>query len=262
VRELFHALRHLPENAVARKEWRALGHQARDWRLWVGLRLPKDARGWGVPAVIWFVLAPYVIAGALRVGYHFSPQTFTPVPGFEVDILALCFVLLGVYVCLMAIALMAPTISRERERETWEALRTTVASGHEILIGFIAGRLFPVLAAFMVAGLVWVLTRSHYAPMLQPFAAVRLDHPQIALLVWETLGVSLTLGLVALAASVQFRKTGTAIVVSAFAMFLLAGALVALVIVTRLPGPLLVLLLCLTVSLSAYVVALRGLPTR
>src|SRR5688500_17890924 len=106
------AVLRLRENPLAVREWRALGHQSRDWRRWAGLRIPKDARGWGFPVIAWFFLAPYIVWGALSLGRRVAPAyfTFTPVPGVpEIDILALCYAMVSIYPPIAAAALMAPS---------------------------------------------------------------------------------------------------------------------------------------------------------
>ncbi len=215
----------LAENPLARREWRALAHQARDWRLWLGLRVPKDARGWGVPAVAWFFLAPYVVLAALATGHRFAPEYFTfrdlsPYP--VIDVLALCLAMLGIYVCMIAVALMAPVLTRERERETWESLRTTITAPREILMGLLAGRLGPVLLAYLGVGAFWVLARPHYAPLLQRYAPFLLDGPQIGLLVLQSALFALAAGTVATAASAWCRTSGVAITASVVGFLALA----------------------------------------
>jgi ABC-type Na+ efflux pump permease subunit len=253
------AVRDLPQNPLAQREWRGLLHQSRDWRLWVGLRIPKDARGWGVPAVVWFSLAPYIVLGALHLANRVAPGTFRypPEPGIpHIDALALCMVLLCVYIALLGVALMAPTLTRERERETWESLRTTIASPHDIVLGLLAGRLGPVLAAHLLVGLVWVLLRPHYAPQLQSVAPFTLDQPQIALLVWLGAAATLALSTVAAAASAHCRSTAMALVLAAAATFVFA--FLAVIAAVAVGGPLGLLALSAAVTLAAYGSAVRG----
>jgi hypothetical protein len=257
------ALAGLPDNPLARREWRALMHQASDWKLWVGLRMPKDARGWGMPAIAWFVLAPYVVWAALAAGTRAAPGFFRPAatPGpYAVDVLALCLALLGFYVCLTALALMAPAITRERENETWEGLRSTVASSHDILLGLAAGRLGPVLASYFAVGLVWTLARPHYAALLQPLAPFGLDRPQLALAVWETIAFALAVAGVATAASAWSRTTGLAVVLSVAATLLLMALLGLLVVMLpAVPATLIILGVSLPAAVAGYVAALRRL---
>lgn len=231
------ALLGLPHNPLALREWRGLAHQARDWRLWLGLRIPKDARGWGVPAIVWFALAPYIVLGALRLANRISPGTFQhpPQPGLpQVDALGLCMGLLSLYGALIAIGLMAPVITRERERETWESLRSTTTTGHEIVLGLVAGRLGPILAALAAVGLAWILLRPHYAPLFQPLAPFTLDARQVGLLVLLSCAVCLALGLLATATSACCRSTGMA-VVAATAGALVLGALGVVAALSPLP---------------------------
>ena len=257
------AVRALPENALARREWRGFVHQARDWRLWLGLRVPKDARGWGLPSVVWFCLVPYVVWISLSLAARIVPQYFTypPQAGMPtIDILALCVGVLGLYVCLIAVALMAPSITREREKETWDTLRTTVASPHDILLGLTVGRLGPVLAAYLAVGLFWVVARPHYAPLLQPYSPFRLDPLQLALLVVQVSCATVAIGLVALAASARCRSTTLAVVVSVGVALLCGGTLVlSLASLQDLPGPAPTLAVTVATAVAAYVTAFRAL---
>ncbi len=256
------ALQGLPENPLARREWRGLQHQARDWRLWLGFRLPKDARGWGLPAILWFCIAPYVVWGALSIGHRVSPELFRypPAPGIPyVDIVALCLVLLGVYTSLISIAVMAPAITRERERETWEAVRVSVSSPHEILLGLLAGRVGPILLAHFAAGLFWVLARPHYAPLLQPLSPITLDQPAIALLVWETGVAALAFGCMATAFSVYSRTTGLALVLSAAGFVFWFFLLIPAVVLAPAGGPVVILVGSALLGIASYLAAARGL---
>lgn len=215
-----------------------------------------------MPAVAWFCIAPYVVWAALSVGHRFAPETFSypPPPGIpSIDILALCFVLLGAYVGLISIAVMAPAIARERERETWETLRVSVSSRHDILLGLLVGRVGPILAAHFLAGLFWVLTRSHYASLLQRYSPFWLEQPALALLVWETLIAAFGLGCMAMAFSTYCRTTGLALVFSAAGFLLWTGTLVAAILVIPVSGPFIVLVWSVGLAILSYALAARGL---
>jgi len=252
------ALLSLRDNPIASREWRGLVHQSRDWRLWVGLRIPKDARGWGLPAVAWFCIVPYVLWAALASLYRFTGISMRGLPSEFPDLLFLCFAICSVYACMIAVALMAPAVTRERERETWETLRATVTSRDEIALGLLVGRLGPVLLALAATWLFWALARPHYAPLLQPYAPFRLNLPQIALVAAENVAVTLALGTMALAMSARFRTSGMAIVASA------AGALVfcfliALATLFSSAGPVAILGLSVLVTGISYQVAVAKL---
>lgn len=228
----------------------------------MGLRIPKDARGWGVPAIAWFGLAPYFALGALMIGRRIYPVAFdlTPTPGIPyVDVLALCYVLLGVYVVLISIAIMAPAVTRERERETWESLRLSVSSPHEILLGLLCGRLGPILAAHLATGLLWVLLRPHYAPLFQGLSPFTLDAPTLALLVWEVFLAALAAGLMATAFSVYSKTTGLALVLSAGGLLVSAAVSILLVLFGPLSGPVALLAWNLLLAAVSYALAVRGL---
>jgi len=255
------ALRDLPRNPLALREWRALGHQARDWRLWLGLRVPKDARGWGVPAIVWFALAPYIVIGALHLANRISPGTFRypPDPGIpSIDALALCMGLLTIYVALIAVGLMAPAITRERERDTWESLRATTASAHDIVLGLLAGRLGPVIAALVAVGAAWVTLRPHYAPLLQPLAPFTLDAGRTALLVSLAAAAAVGLGTLATAASARCRATPTALVVASTGILALAGVTLVAALSGLAEVPSVLLGTAAALTLGSYLVAVRG----
>lgn len=271
------AVRALRENPIARRELRGLVRQARDWRLWVGLRLPRDARGWGMPAVVWFSLAPYVVWSALALLHRFMPKLTSDPMGIEValpgsapglggsqgfiDVLGLCFLLLGLYVCGAALAVMAPAVARERQQETWESLRSTTTSPHEILLGLLVGRLLPVLGAFFVASVAWVAAYPHYTRLLRPLAPFTLLQGDLAAGLFLMLLGATTVGLIATAASARSRSAGTAVVAGAVgavgfgvAMLFLTAALLPFV-----PPLLTVLILCSVTGAGAYCVALAGI---
>lgn len=215
-----------------------------------------------MPAILWFCLAPYIVWGALTLVERFVPDLFQgwDQPGFPViDILALCLVLLGLYTAGISTTVMAPAITRERERETWETLRVSVSSPHEILLGLLVGRVGPILGSHFLAGLFWVLARPHYAPLMQRFVAFRLDAPAVALMVWETLAASLALACLSTCFSVYSRTTGLALVLSATGFLLWSGLLAAGILLLPLSGPAFILLYSLGTAAAFYSLAVRGL---
>jgi len=258
----FEALLRLPENPLAIREWRALRHQARDWRLWLGLRIPKDARGWGVPAIAWFFLAPYIVWGALTLGRRAAPAyfTFTPVAGLpSIDILGLCFTMLAAYPALVAAALMSSAISAERERESLDDLRAAMGSPHDLLLGLLAGRVGPVLLSFTIIGALWVVARPHYAPLLQSFTPFTWSAPQLALAVAASLALTVATGTIAAAASTRLRRSGQAMLAGFAAAAVLTMMVSAALLVKPGGGAAAVIVGVLPVIGAAYVVALRGL---
>lgn len=252
------ALRTLPDNPFARREWRSLRHELRDWRVWLYLRQPRDARGWALRAVAWCSLLPYALWAALAVFHPWAVHNALLPLRFEV--LPLCFLLVGLYLALLSATIMANCIVRERERDTWEALRSTGASHHELLLGLLAGRLAPLLAGFLVVGMVWTYTRPHYAPLLQPDLMVRMSGPQTALLVWELAFVAAGAGSLSLAASAWCRRSGTANAAAAVDVLLLIGGLLgALLALPQVEGGVIVLVGSGTALLAGYLSALYGL---
>lgn len=261
MRGFLRALRELPDNPIARREWRSLVHDLRDGRMWLYLRQPRDARGWALRALLWCSLLPYGLWAALTALSPWASQNgLLPL---RLDALALCFLLIGLYLCLMSAAVMAPSITRERERQTWETLRTTGTSTHELLLGLLCGRLAPVLAGYLVVGMVWTYTRPHYAPLLQPFTPVRLSGQQIALLAWELAFLAAGSGSLSLAASAWCRKSGTADTVAAAGVLLLFGGLfVALVAAPALSGAVILLAGGVITLLVGYLAALWGVARK
>ena len=223
---LLTALRRLGDNPIALREWRGLLHQCRDWRLWLGLRLPKDARGWGVPAVAWFAVAPFLLWGMVKLLQKAIPslnfQASSPGDP-SLDLLSLTLLALALYSACSAVGLMAPAVVRERERETWEQLRTAALSRDEILVGLLAGRLAPVLAMLLVAGGTWVALRPVYAPLLQAMTPFRMTSVQITTLVGMSMAFVLASGTLSLAASTWSRRTGTAVLAATFGLLFTAA---------------------------------------
>lgn len=252
------ALRGLPDNPIARREWRSLRHELRDWRVWLYVRQPRDARGWALRALAWCALLPYALWAALA-GLERWRSMWLDLPRF-LDLVLLCFALVGLYLSLMSAAVMAPSIVRERERETWEALRSTATGPHELLLGLLLGRLAPLLASFLAVGMVWSYSRPHYAPLLQSYAPVRSSGPQIALLVWELALVAAGAGSLSLAASAWCRKGGTANAVAAADVLLLIGGLLsALLALPRIEGAVILFAGSSAAIIAGYLSAFHGL---
>lgn len=252
------ALRHLPDNPILRREWRSLAHELRDWRVWLYLRQPRDARGWAVRALSWCALLPYALWAALKV----LPAGVLPPAGgrWYFDLLLLCYALVGFYLCLLATAVMAGSIVRERERETWEALRTTGTSYHDLLLGLLCGRLLPVLGTFLAAGMVWSYARPQYAPLLQRYAPVFASGPQIALLAWEWAFLGSGAGTLALAVSARARRMTAANAWAAASVSFWVGVLLALlVIVPGAPAAAIFLLGNLVMVVASYLSAWNSL---
>lgn len=254
------SVRGLPDNPLTRREWRALAHQSRDWRLWLGLKIPKDARGWGLPAIAWCCILPYALAFALRMIQGWVPRQYGYLPPEQMpDVLALSFGLVGFYLCLISVALMAPAITREREKETWEALKTSVSSPTEIVLGIAAGRLGPVLVAYAAVGLFWLLARPHYAPLFAQYAPFRLDSLQLALLLAEGGALACACGALALAASTGVRSTGRAVLLAVWAVLGLGGLIaVPLMLLPSIPHPLIVFPVAIAATVGGYLLALHG----
>jgi len=252
------ALAGIAENPVARREWRGLAHELGDWRVWLYLRQPRQARGWAVRALLGCALLPYALWATLATLHPWASRN--GLAPLRIDVLPLGFLLVGLYLCLASGAVMALSIARERERETWETLRTTTASAHELLLGLLFGRLTPLLAGFLIVGMVWSYARPHYAPLLRPYMVVRLSGQQIALLVWELAFVAAGAGSLSLAASAWCRKSGTAnAVAAADVLLLIAGLLGAVMGLPRVEGAVILLAGSGTAILAGYLSALYSL---
>lgn len=255
------AVRGLPDNPLARREWRGLLRQSRDWRLWVGIRLPADARGWGMPSLALCCLLPYFLGFLLGVLHRVLPAQYGFLPPREMpDILAISFGLVGLYLSLITIALLAPALSRERERETWDALRSTITSPHEILVGLLVGRAGPVFATYLLVSLVWVATRSTYVPLFAPHAPFRLGYLALAVLLAELAAIGIAVAGISLAASAAHRSSGRAVLTSLTASLVLGGGVgAALWLLPQWLGLLMTIPVCLFIADRGYAGALRRL---
>ncbi len=230
------ALLGLPRSPIFLREWRSLRRVLTDWRLWLGLRFPRDSRAWGVPALVWCIFVPYACAWMLRVlDSSLRPgglQTLREIPGL-IHPVHMCVLVTGLYAAIICIAVMAPAITREREQRTWDALRTTRTGPHEIVVGLLAARIGPVVLAFLLVAATWVLLLPHYAPMFDSVLPLRGGVAAIAAYsLLMVLGMT-SVGLIATGCSVVARRTGPA-VVAAMSISILAAAL-ALVLGLTLP---------------------------
>jgi hypothetical protein len=217
------ALRALPDNPILRREWRSLGRELGDWRIWLYLRQPRDARGWALRALLWCSLMPYgvwAVLEALRqwfLPWYARPWHFSP--------LMLGFALVGLYLSLMCAVVMASSIAQERERDTWELLRITSATGHVLLVGLLFGRLAPLPLGFLLVGLIWDLTRAHYAALVVPLSPMLFGHLEIARVV-GTLGLlAVGAGILSMGISAWCRSARTSGVLSVGGVVLWVGGL-------------------------------------
>src|SRR5262249_28223443 len=141
------------ENPIVRRELHGFGHRLRDWRLWVGLRLPREPREWGLPAIAWFALAPYILWVLLLVLGRVDPslkQYADPGTVFEVFLLGL-----GTYACAVATVIGATTVTREREQATWEQVTVTPMTASELVLGYWLARALPLAIGVLVSLLTW-----------------------------------------------------------------------------------------------------------
>lgn len=252
------ALAGLPDNPVARREWRGLGHQLADWRFWCYLRRPRSMVAWAVRALLWCLPAPYLVLAILAALYRFGQPYF--IQPQQYDLAGNAFVLVGLAASFIAAALMSASIGVERQKETWQSLRVAVRSPHAILVGLLAGRLGPVLVALLVSGMFWTALRPDYAPRLQPYAPVLLSQSQIAVLVWEAAGLTIAAGCLALAAAAWCRSASQGALIGAWLVCALFVTLV--VALNRFPeiyGPLVVAPVAVAAAVLGYIAAYQGL---
>ena len=241
------ALRSLPRNPLLRREWRALLHSMR-------ARRRGGSRAWVLPAVLAVVLTPYFVWALLAV----VPRRLAFLT-WGIDILAFFQVLTGIGVSLLAVILMATTVAGERERRTWEALGAAGLSAHELLLGYLLGRLAPLLAGATLAGSALVLLRPHYATLVQPYAIYHLSRSQVSAFVGELVAASAAAGTMALAVSAWSRDSRTAIPTAAGAWLTLPLAIAgALQLLPALPGWQVVVGCALLILFGSYQLALAG----
>ena len=256
--EAFFTLR---ENPIAAREWRSLRKSLRDLRLWLGLRIPRDSREWGVPVIAWTALVPYVTWGMMLITRRLDPEFVADLPRLRIDITAGCFLLFCGYSVLMSAVIMASAVTRERERETWDLLRSAALGRHEVLTGLIGGLLGPILAAQAIVGAVWLVTRPHYRALLREIAPVFFSPMQVAEIVIATLFASLALGVVALAFSTVSSRSrvSVALSVTAAVSLPLIIAFWYQMMAERLAGAIEIVGLCCGITGIAYYVAYRRL---
>lgn len=196
------------ENPIVRRELRGFGHHLRDWRLWVGLRLPREPREWGLPAITWFALAPYILWLLLLALERVSPslrQYIAPGTIFSIFLLGL-----GVYASAVATVIGATTVTREREQATWEQVAVTSMTGSELVLGYWLSRALPLGLGVLSSLLVWVLLYPHYMPLLERFGEFNVD--QRDLLRWGFLMLVrvLSFSAIGLMFSTSFRSSAVA----------------------------------------------------
>ncbi len=208
------ALLTLRENAIAAREWRSLRKSLRDWRLWFGLRIPRDAREWGVPVIGWTALIPYIVWGIMLMVGRVSPAFVADLPRLRIDMTAICLWVYSGYSVLMSAIIMASAVTRERERETWDLVRSAALSRHEVLLGLLSGLLGPILLTQALVGVLWVLLEPHYRALLREVAPLFASPLQIAEIAIIALYASLAMGCVALAISSACRRTSVSVVLS------------------------------------------------
>ncbi|MCC2669155.1 MAG: hypothetical protein K0Q72_1626 [Armatimonadetes bacterium] len=248
------ALRTLPQNPLLQREWRAFVHDLRAGPLF---RRPRTVRAWVIPAVASGAVLPYGVWLLVTLAYQAAPVAASLLR--ELDTLGAFQVWSGVLQSLLALLLVAPTIAGERERRTWEGLRTAGLSSHELLLGSLVGRLGPLLAGSLVCGLLWMALRSHYAPLLQPYSPYTMHWIEVGVLATDIAAVILGSGFLALAASTWSDNTRAALIAALVAWLALLLAISGVLgLFSGVAGGQLILRCCLLASLCGYLVALAG----
>lgn len=218
------AVLRLRENPLVQREWRGLCLQMRDWRLWAGLRVPRDARGWGVPAIAWFILGPYILWATLSPIRRLSPADFSEVAR-SIDTFSIVVGMLALYLLLVSAQLCGMGFLRERRAATWDLLRLSPLSNDDLLLGLVVGRLAPVLASGSLVGLGYALLRPHYANLLQDLAPVPYASSQMLLATaWLVLLAGLA-GVWSLALSVLVPRLDLAVGLNVLVFAAWAGAI-------------------------------------
>src|SRR5947209_13606814 len=108
------ALVGLPRNAVLRRELRGWRRSSRDWRLWLGLRQPRELREWGLFAVVGFASAPYLVWASVAALRRYDPTVFYPWENEATFGLVVSFLVL--YACLVTAVATASSVVGERQR--------------------------------------------------------------------------------------------------------------------------------------------------
>jgi hypothetical protein len=156
-------------NPILCRELRGFAPRLRDWRLWLGVPLPRQPREWGLPAVAWYTLAPYVqwvLLLALRRADASLLQFASPSLLFSVFIVGL-----GFYACAVSVVVGATTITREREQATWDQVIATPLKSGELAQGYWLGGAGPIVLGVTVSLGGWLLLYPHYLALLEPLGS-------------------------------------------------------------------------------------------
>lgn len=209
-------------NPIVCREWRGFAPRLRDWRLWTGLQLPRQPREWGLPAVAWFVLAPYIQWALLLLLRRVDAtllQYATPTQLFSVFIIGL-----GFYACVVSSVIGATAITRERERQTWEQVLVTPLSSGELARGYWLGGAGPIALGVTVSLLGWLLLYPHYLGLLEPLGPFDLTREDLARFGLLLLVRVAALGAVGLAISTVCRRSTLAAAAGVTAAVMILGA--------------------------------------
>jgi ABC-type Na+ efflux pump permease subunit len=197
----------LSENPLILREQRVWRRRMRDWRLWLGLRVPRGAREWGLPAVVWFALAPYVIWASVVLLRRVAPglPAADNVVIFEIVVFALML-----YACLVIAVSTAAAVAGERQQATWESILATPLSGAELVVGNLLARAGPTLGGVLLAILVWAVARPHYATLLEPVGGIDIPAADFPVFGGAMLLRMLTIGAAGIAVSSRSCRLGSA----------------------------------------------------
>jgi ABC-type transport system involved in multi-copper enzyme maturation permease subunit len=168
------------DNAIVRRELRGLRYRLRDWRLWVGTRLPGEAREWGLPALTWFSIHPYACWVLLTLMERIEPRNAQLLRSFGVDLFEIILIALVFYTCAISVVIGATTITRERERQTWEQVLATPLTNWELVLGYWLARCLPLMIGAAVATLAWGVLYPHYSRLLTPLGAFSMSWGRVS----------------------------------------------------------------------------------
>jgi ABC-type transport system involved in multi-copper enzyme maturation permease subunit len=209
-------------NPIMEREWRGFLPRLRDWRLWIGVRLPRQPREWGLPAISWYLLAPYVQWVILILLFRIDPWMkafITPGGIFGIFIAGL-----GWYACGVAAAIGAATVTRERERGTWDQLAVTPLSRWDLVVGYWLAGALPLALGIGISVAGWVLLYPHYLSLLEAlgtFETRQEDLLRYGILLLARVVALTALG-IALSAACARTTVATAAAVAGAALVLLA----------------------------------------
>jgi ABC-type transport system involved in multi-copper enzyme maturation permease subunit len=167
------------QNPIVLRELRGFRYQLRDWRLWVGLRIPREAREWGLPSLVWLSTLPYACWALLSLMHRIAPRDAQILTLHAVDFFAIIVLVLSLYTWGISTVIGATCIAREREQETWEQVLATPVTNTEMVVGYWLARALPLVLGVGTSVGIWVLLYPQYRELLKPLGAFTLSQRDI-----------------------------------------------------------------------------------